>query len=49
MRVPVKHRVWVSDRFRCSMRFMIRFMVRVRSQQAPGTDPTAEQLSPQRV
>ena len=51
MRVLVKYRVWVRDRFRCSVRFMVRFMVRVRvrSQQVPGTDPTAEQLSPQRA
>ena len=49
----VKYRARVGDRFRCSVRFMVRFMFRVRfrfrSQQAPGTDLTAELLSPLRA
>ena len=36
------------DRVRCRVRFMFRAMVRIRvtSQEAPGTDPTVEELSP---
>ena len=46
-----KYRVRVRDRFRCSVRFMVtfKFRVRVRSQQVPGTDLTADLLSPQRA
>ena len=47
-------RLWVwcrlseIDRVMCSLRVMVRVMVsiRVRSQVAPGTDSTEEQLSP---
>ena len=36
------------DRVRCRLRFMVRVTVRVRvkSEEVPGTDPTAKQLSP---
>ena len=39
--------VGIRDRVKCRMRFMVRVTVRVigRSHEAPGTDPTAEQLS----
>ena len=39
------------DRVRCRVRVMARVMgrVRIRSQETPGTDPTAEHLSPRRA
>lgn len=44
-------RVTVTDRVRCRLRFMVRVKVRVRvmSEEAPGTDPTGEQLSARRA
>ena len=51
----VKCRVRVRDKIGCRVRVMVRVMVRVsvmsrvRFQEAPGTDPTAEQLYPQTV
>ena len=41
-------RVSVIDRVRCRVNFRVRVRVRVRvmSQEAPGTEPTAEELSP---
>ena len=46
-RVRFKCMVGIRDRVRCRMRFMVRVTVRVIgwSHEAPGTDPTAEQLS----
>ena len=49
--VRVRCRVRVMVRVRCRVRVMVRVMFRVwvRSQKAPGTEPTAEQLSPCRA
>ena len=46
-----KFRVLVQDRVRFRLRVMLRFRVRVRirSQETPGTDSTAMQLSPRRA
>ena len=41
-------RVSVIDRVRCRVRVRVRFSVRVMSQEAPGTELTAEKLSPRR-
>ena len=48
-RVWAKCRVRVRDRVRCRLRIRVRVMGRVRSQEAPGTDPTAEMLDPRRA
>ena len=44
----VWYRLSEIDRVMCSLKVMVRVTVRVRvrSQVAPGTDPTEEQLSP---
>ena len=45
-RVWVWCRVSVSDRARFSVRVRVLVRVRIRSQDIPGTEPTAVQLSP---